>query len=346
MGKTIGICLVLSVILVGVLLPAQMIGAQEPRKVAATPSFEDIRNIFRPRRTTTPWPTKAPNARPTNTPWPTKAPNARPTNTPWPTKAPNIRPMNTPWPTSSYKVPVATQAPVQPPASPTQSPVVTAVPSESLECGGENLLYNPSFEGEYTTYDPNPRPAWVDANCLWGPCRTAQMAAGWEPFWQVRQKGVEEGWQHNMPEYKPATSDLVDPPRVRSGERAQQWFTFYSTHNAGIMQRVTGLTPGRNYCASVWGHSWTTHSDSTKTDVANNGNFIMMIGVDPNGSKDWSGPSVVWTEPRQVFDKYQLFKIYFTAQSGSATFYMRSQNEFPGKHNDVYWDDAKLSVLP
>ena len=98
---------------------------------------------------------------------------------------------------------------------------------------GTNLLANPSFEGQYSSFmPPNGHP-----DCPAGICTTAQMAPNWSPWW-LSHNPSDPGHIIRMPEYKPASSIFTNPPRVRTGDSAQQFFTFFSTHRAGLMQQV------------------------------------------------------------------------------------------------------------
>ena len=69
-----------------------------------------------------------------------------------------------------------------------------------------NLLANPGFEGAYTQY---------------ASFRTAIVAEGWTPWWQVQTKR-DPDWQNRMPEFKAAAPY---ESRIHQGENAQQVFT-------------------------------------------------------------------------------------------------------------------------
>lgn len=211
---------------------------------------------------------------------------------------------------------------------------------EPEACTGstENLLRNPSFEGNYGDYVPSP----AIPDCPWGVCFSAQMADDWKPYWQSHNNDVDEGWEMLMPEYKPATSDFTNPVRVHSGARAQQLFTFYGTHRAGIYQQVYNVEAGQNYCLSVWGHSWSSYNDTPYTDLSNHGFLNQKIGVDPQGGRDFNSGNIEWTHATTQYDEYGLFKIEVTAQSDTLTVFFNSQPLWAAKHNDVYWDDAVL----
>ena len=54
--------------------------------------------------------------------------------------------------------------------------------SDVEECVGatDNLLRNPSFEGQYDSYTP----PVVIPDCPWGICMSAQVAPEWTPYWR------------------------------------------------------------------------------------------------------------------------------------------------------------------
>jgi hypothetical protein len=206
-------------------------------------------------------------------------------------------------------------------------------------CSAEsNLLINQSFEGQYTSYiPPNGHP-----DCQAGVCTTAQMADGWSPWW--RSKSSDPDDTDVNPEYKPA--EAVDfPNRVVSGERAQQYFTFYRTHEAGMWQQVSGLTPGTTYCFSIWGHSWSADDDDDALSGPAYGVLQQKVGIDPTGGNDWQSGDIIWSAEREQYDVFGLFKITVEAQADTITVFTYSNPVWSVKHNDVYWDDAILSSV-
>ena len=60
-----------------------------------------------------------------------------------------------------------------------------------------NLLTNPSFEGQFSSYTPELPQELAD--CHLGICTTAQTPSGWKPWW-VRERPTDVN-----PEFKPAT---------------------------------------------------------------------------------------------------------------------------------------------
>ena len=113
-----------------------------------------------------------------------------------------------------------------------------------------NLLTNPGFESPYAQqcchteqgFDPNT------------PYAEVQVANGWTAYWiQPDSSAAFPSYcDYNIapitcqPYHRPEFRDLATAPeRIHSGANAQKYFTFYSTHLAGLYQQVTGAIPGR-----------------------------------------------------------------------------------------------------
>ncbi|MCO5187924.1 MAG: LysM peptidoglycan-binding domain-containing protein [Anaerolineae bacterium] len=206
---------------------------------------------------------------------------------------------------------------------------------------GQNLLVNPDFEGEYTAYVPNP----PIAACPVGTCSTAQMPAGWTPWWVVQKPG-DENWYNRMPEWKPATAPFAQ--RILSGSRAMQYFTFGGTHTAGSYQQVT-VPANSSVTFSVWGQAWSTGKswDGELSDVnysAEPTPVNMKIGIDPTGGTDPFSPNIVWSGTANPFDAYVQFVVNAQAQGDRVTAFVYSRPEELRKHNDIYWDAASLTA--
>jgi hypothetical protein len=171
------------------------------------------------------------------------------------------------------------------------------------------------------------------------------MAPGWTPWWRSHNP-ADPGWIIRMPEWKPANPVFDDPPRVRSGEAAQQYFTFFSTHEAGFYQQVN-VTAGTTYCFDIWGHSWSAADDDDAYSGPEDGILAQKVGIDPAGGTDWQSAGVIWGEARVQYDVYGRFAVTATAEAEQMTLFVYSQPAFAVKHNDVFWDDAALrEVFP
>lgn len=209
----------------------------------------------------------------------------------------------------------------------------------SSQAQGQNLLNNPDFEGEYSAYVPNPpNPA-----CNVGVCMTAQMPAGWTPWWVSQQPG-DENWYNRMPEWKPATMPFAS--RIFSGSRAMQYFTFGGTHTAGSYQQVS-VPANANLTFTVWGMAWSTGKswDGEFSDVQYSAEptpVNMKIGIDPTGGTNPFSPNIVWSGSANPYDSYIQFSLSTQAQGDTVTVFMYSRPEELRKHNDIYWDAASL----
>ncbi len=191
-----------------------------------------------------------------------------------------------------------------------------------------NLLNNPSFEGQYSAYDP---PGY-HPDCGDGECSTAQVASGWTPWWRPSDPP-----EFAMPEYKPAELWHV-PERVQEGSRAQQYFTRWLLHEAGVYQRVSA-SPGQQYRFRIWGHAWSTKDESP---FYSNSTLEQRIGIDPTGGTDWASSNIVWGPWNQQYDAYGTFYVCATATSNHITVFTYAKPIWKVSHNDVYWDNAEL----
>lgn len=193
---------------------------------------------------------------------------------------------------------------------------------------GANLLRNPSFEGQYSAYKEGDR-LYV----------TAQMAPDWLPWWVPQVEG-DPSWKNRMPEWK---SSAPFQNRIRSGATAQQYFTFYGTHIGGVWQRVP-VTAGAQLRFSVWVQVWSSAFDDPNVSE-NNGQVNVRVGIDPTGGTDPFSATVVWSNPKQQYDEWFEMSVEARAASNNATVFVRTEPQFPVKHNDIYLDDAALVVV-
>ena len=225
-------------------------------------------------------------------------------------------------------------------------PVTITVGDEEI-CAGTNLLANPSFEGEYPVY-VMAAPGHPDCQTWFDDqpnqfCERAKMADDWHPYWLDAPR--TEPWMNIQPEYVPSLPH-EQPPRVRSGEKSQHYFSFWSTHEGGMYQQVSTVVNGR-YCFSSWGHAWSSREtlpDYT-SDPADHGELFQRVGIDPTGGTDWQSPNVVWGDMWMQYDEFGLFTVEAVAQAETITVFTWSRSNIPVKHNDVYWDDATLTLL-
>lgn len=189
-----------------------------------------------------------------------------------------------------------------------------------------NLLYNGGFENEFHLYQG----------------RSALLVAdGWTPWWVPQQSPPDPAWKNRRPEWKRATLD-VDAARIRNGESAQQYFSFWGTHIGGIYQLVM-VPQNARLRFSAWGHAWSSEQNAPRPSV-NPTHVHMKIGIDPRGGLDPLAPGIVWSSEQNAIDTFAPFVVEATAQGGRVTVFFYSAPDEPKKHNDVYWEDAELVI--
>ncbi len=191
----------------------------------------------------------------------------------------------------------------------------------------QNLLKNPGFEQGFFQ--------WSGINEIYA-------AHEWTPWWRTRTDDDPPA-TYFTPEYKKADG-YIYPNRVHSGTAAQQWFTFYSTHQAGMYQQVSGVTPGASYRFTIWAQVWSSTEDdplvSFDPAYAN-----LQIGIDPTGNWNPWDDDVVWSGTASFYDSWGQLAVEAVARDSTITVFMRSEPNFSVKHNDMYWDDAVLVAV-
>ncbi len=190
-----------------------------------------------------------------------------------------------------------------------------------------NLLYNGGFENEFHQYQG--RSALI-------------VADGWTPWWVPQQRPPDPAWKNRRPEWKRATL-TVDAARIRSGESSQQYFSFWGTHVGGVYQRVMAPRSAR-LRFSAWGHAWSSEQNPPRPSV-NPTHVHMKIGIDPKGGLDPFDTGIVWSAERNAIDEFAPFSVEAIAQGGRVTVFLYSAPDEAKKHNDIYWDDAELTVV-
>jgi LysM repeat protein len=235
-----------------------------------------------------------------------------------------------------------------------------------------NLLENPSFEGDFEIQCsfPGGKP-WIAVPCDGvlpaRPWQTVQMAKGWSGWWQppnenrqakdfyetfpnyCGQLAPDDCVAWHMPEFRDTRSMPQDPPRIRSGENSQKYFTFWSVHEGGVYQVVEGLRPGTPLRFSIYLQAW---SATKLNGVEPNPHFSfgqtsmhMKVGIDPTGGTDPWSKDIVWSAEKDTFDKFERYDVQAVARANKVTVFTHSRPENPMEHNDVYLDDAELSFI-
>lgn len=192
------------------------------------------------------------------------------------------------------------------------------------DCPG-NVLPNAGFEGGFTAR---------------GAIQVV-VANSWEPFWQ--EGPFQEDGYNRRPEYQPEDASRFGRRRVREGNFAQKWSSVYATHHGGIYQRIS-VTPNSLVTVRAWAQAWSSSGDDPAVSVG--GNYQLSVGIDPTGGTDWNSPNVVWSPRSNLLDQWVELSVQARAQGGAVTIYLRGDAEFRLKHNDAYFDDVCVTVVP
>jgi hypothetical protein len=200
-------------------------------------------------------------------------------------------------------------------------------------------LVNPGFEGVYHAQDGQ------------GPL---QLANGWTARWVEGKMGVpgigmrgtsSENTPFRRPEWKAATIDF--PYRVRSGERAQQWFSYSGIHYAAIFSKAL-VTPGDWIYFTVYGQGWSC----SQCDPLAASDVHVSLGLDTACGEDMESRSVQWSRwqwlpPAKVktasLENWSWYKSpTVQATSSCVTVWIYTTAKWPFEHNDVYFDDVQV----
>jgi|GEM_PF-4661236 len=237
-------------------------------------------------------------------------------------------------------------------------PEMTLPSVQAQALATENLLVNPGFEEGYTR--------WQNAS-------EVNVAAGWVPWWhQGTPTETSEGY-FRRPEY---TAELAEDIRNGNvyrygtwffhGEKAQRYFTSFSTHDAGLYQQVA-VPQGSWLEFSAWVRVHSSDCDDPCVSPLapchpwinnnSNGDYRVAIGIDPFGRKPaelgFDPPATVdqpihWS-PLEIpvrYDTWLRLRVFAQAQSDHVTVYLRGNPVYRVKDNTIYWDEASLRVLP
>lgn len=185
---------------------------------------------------------------------------------------------------------------------------------------GQELLQNPDFEGTYVAI---------------GGDSTKQVAPSWQP-WHLPPPPGADSSVNLEPDYQPAPAN-----RVLSGTAAQEYNTFFATHDGGIFQRVP-VAAGENlrFAANIYVWSSATFEDPDQS-IQPQG-VKVSVGIDPNGGTDATASGVVWSTPVEYYDEYREITVSAVSAGTSVTVYVRSQVTGPIGVNNIYVDKASL----
>jgi hypothetical protein len=170
-----------------------------------------------------------------------------------------------------------------------------------------------------------------------------RVESTWRPW---SRSDCDLVWEGNVdevcrvPEYRQANPMGAYPARVHSGDNAQQYFTPFAGHHAGVLKSFD-VPPGATVEVHAWGQAWASpEDDARESDPA--ANVRMRVGVDPDGGTDPTAPSVVWGAPGNPLDVWrEVPPVEVTmGDAGRLTVFLSANPNYPLKHNDIYWDDV------
>lgn len=185
---------------------------------------------------------------------------------------------------------------------------------------GQELLQNPDFEGSYVAI---------------GGDSTKQVAPSWQP-WHLPPPTGASSSVNLEPDYQPAPTN-----RVLSGSAAQEYNTFFATHDGGLFQRVP-VAAGENlrFAANIYIWSSATFEDPNES-IQPQG-VKVSVGIDPNGGTDPTSSAIVWSAPVEYYDEYREITIGTVSLGTSVTVYVRSTVSGAVGVNNLYVDKASL----
>lgn len=194
---------------------------------------------------------------------------------------------------------------------------------------GQNLLTNPGFESGFVTVaGEQPR----------------SVATGWIP-WNAPRTESMPTFQNTQPKYIAASAGSSQGivPRIRSGSDAQVYYSFFETHDGGIYQQVSGITPGAELRFSIYAHVWSSTFEDFDTSE-DPGDVALRVGIDPTGGTDGLSSNVQYTEAAIFYDTYRQYSMIVTAESSTVTVFVRSTVGKPVQNTYIYLDDAELAT--
>jgi len=174
------------------------------------------------------------------------------------------------------------------------------------------------------------------------------VAEGWGPWWledapERRAQGY--GWR---PDFIPHQKGLWPQgekwgvSRVHSGTSSQKIYSTYATHLAGLWQRVE-VPVGEQVRFSVWALVWSSDKDN-QTCSQKPGGYHVSVGINPWGDSDPTSEKIEWTPEVEVYDEWVQLAITTTARSDWVCVFTRGWAEYRVKNNNVWWDDAELTL--
>jgi LysM repeat protein len=197
----------------------------------------------------------------------------------------------------------------------------------------QNTLLNENFEGAFKNDDAG------GAECAASACLVPD---GWN-VWHTRRTDSDPLGVNAAPRYEQTRA----ANRFRSGAAALRYSTSLATHTGGAYRVITGLTPGTRLKFSAAGSVWSTN-DESPISARPSRDIKLKIGIDPfggaGGRANPFSPEIVWSGEQAPIDAFKDFTVETEARATSVIVYLYSTMRDPVRHNEVFWDDALLTV--
>lgn len=187
-----------------------------------------------------------------------------------------------------------------------------------------NLLRDGGFEGAYTSRGR------ADLN----------IPSDWS-IW-VAESPHTEDWM-NLPVV--AFPHDGPDPAPHGGVHSLNLNKGYATFTAALFQQVS-VTSGANVTASAWAFLRTCKipDGADRCSSSADSNAFTRIGIDPNGGTNPFDADVVWSANAAPHESWGQMTVSATATGSTVTLFLYATQQWPMQINNVYWDDAALSV--
>ncbi len=134
-------------------------------------------------------------------------------------------------------------------------------------------------------------------------------------------------------------------PAPRGGAHSLNLNKGYATFTAALYQQVT-VANGANLTATAWAflRACEIPDGAEKCASSPDSNAFTRIGIDPNGGTNPFDADVVWSSNAAPHDTWGQMSVSATATGETATLFLYATQQWPTELNNVYWDDAALSI--
>ncbi|MEP7293037.1 MAG: LysM peptidoglycan-binding domain-containing protein [Chloroflexota bacterium] len=187
-----------------------------------------------------------------------------------------------------------------------------------------NLLRDGGFEGTYSSRsrtDLNIPTDWS----IW---------VGETPHTEAWMNLPPVGYPHNGPD-----------PAPHGNARSLNLNKGYATFTAAVYQQV-GVPNGSNVSASAYAFLRTCDipDGSDRCESSPDSNAYTRIGIDPNGGTNPFDSDVVWSSNAAPHESWGQMNVSATATGETVTLFLYATQQWPKELNNLYWDDASLSI--